>query len=306
MSPCRPTALLAALGAGVALAQGQPPGRTGADSWLDNLSISATASTAWVKNISRTSSAPSRENALTYDFGVNASRHQQLAPSWLLTLGAGAEYLVVPDYDRTSHGQTGVRTGLQKKFGLGPLAPVVQFDTGYTYKAARFAGDRGWTADTGLRLTKRLDPALQVTLSGRWLQHNAASAIFDIQQRSYSIEAVWDLNDRWRLTGSAGRLQGTIVANAEWSVWGKAISGVFGPVVSTYYNSNPWGVTSLYGPGWVSYNVQAHVDLWSLSLACAVTERLTAEISAGSAFVVNKIGVRYPTESWGLGLNYRF
>ena len=306
MSPCRQTALLAALGAGVALAQGQPPGRTGADSWLDNLSISATASTAWVKNISRTSYAPSRESALTYDFGVNASRHQQLAPSWLLTLGAGAEYLAVPDYDRTSHGQAGVRTGLQKKFGLGPLAPVLQFDTGYTYKAARFAGDRGWTADAGLRLTKRLDPALQVALSGRWLQHNAASAIFDIQQRSYSAEAVWDFADRWRLTGSAGRLQGTIVANAEWSVWGPAIGGGFGPVVSTYYNSIPWGVTHLYGTGWVSYHVEAHVDLWSLALAYEVSDQLTMELRAGSAFVVNKIGVRYPTESWGLGLNYRF
>lgn len=302
----RLSALLAAILAGAASAQGQAPDRAGSASWLENLSITATASTAWMKNISRTSYAPSRENALTYDFCVNASRHQQLAPSWLLNLGAEAEYFEVTEYDLMCVTQYAVTAGLQRKFGLGPLAPVLQFDTGFTYKDAEYPGDRGWTSEAGVRLAKRLNPSVQLALSGRWLKHAAHSPVFDIQQRSLSLEAVWDFTDRWRLTGSAGRLEGTVVANAEWSIWGKAIGGNFGPVVSTYYNSIPWGVTSLYGPGWVSYNVKAHVDLWSLSLAWAVTGRLTAELSAKSAFVVNKIDIRYPTESWGLGLSYRF
>jgi hypothetical protein len=307
MNPLRlPALLLACSCAGAALAQDQAPGRAGATPWLENLSLSASANTTWVKNISRTSYAPTRESALTYDLGVNASRHQELAPSWLLHLGAAAEYYRVADYEQMCATKLGVSAGLQKKFGLGPLAPVLSCDAGYTYKAAEFSGDRGWTSEAGVRLAKRLDPALRVAVSGQWLRHDADSAVFDIQQRSWSVEAAWDISDHWRLTGSAGRLQGTIVANAVWSVWAQAIGGAFGPAVSTYYNSIPWGVTSLYGPGWVSYNVKADVDLWSLALACEVTERLTAELRTSSAFVVNQVGVRYPTESWGLGLNYRF
>lgn len=305
MNPCRQPTLLAALLVGAALAQGQTPAPAAAP-WFEGLGLTATTTAGWVKNISRTSYAPTRENALTYGFSVSASRHRQLAPSRLLHLDADAEYLAIPEYDRMSHLALGARAGLQEKFGLGPFAPVLQFDAGYAYKAARLAGDRGWTATAGLRLAKRFNPSLQAALSGQWLRHDADSPVFDIQQRSYSAEASWDFADRWRLTGSAGRLQGTIVANAAWSIWGQAIGGGFGPVVSTYYRSIPWGVTNLYGPGWVSYNVKAHVDLWSLALAYEVSRQTTLELRASSAFVVNWIGIRYPTESWTLGLNHRF
>jgi hypothetical protein len=306
MNPFRQPVLVAALLTGAVLVRGQTSARTGPANWLENLGLSAGTTATWVDNLSRTSNEPTRKSAMTYDFSLSASRHQQLAPSWLLHLDAAAEYHAVPDYDLTSCGMLGARAGLQEKFGLGPLAPVLQFDAGYTYKAARFAGDRGWTADAGLRLSKRFDPRLKVSAAGQWSKHDADSPIFDLQQRAWSVEAAWDISDRWRLTGSAGRLQGTIVANAAWNIWGMAIGGGFGPTVSNYYNSIPWGVTNLYGAGWVSYRVKADVDLWSLALACEVSEPLTLELRYNSAFVVNKIGIRYPTESWGLGLNYRF
>jgi hypothetical protein len=306
MNSFRQSVLVAALLVAVALARAQTPDRTGPAFWLGSLGLNAAATATWVDNLSRTSYAPTRKDAMTYDFSLEASRHQQLAPSWLLHFGATAEYHAVPEYDLTSNATLGARAGLQEKFGLGPLAPVLQFDAGYTYKAARLAGDRGRTAEASLRLSKRLNEILKVSAVGQWLQHDAASPIFDIQQRSWSVEAAWDINDRWRLTGSAGRLQGTIVANAAWNIWGMAIGGGFGPAVANYYNSIPWGVTNLYGPGWVSYRVQADVDLWSLTLACAVTEPLSLELRYNSAFVVNQVGIRYPTESWGLGLNYRF
>lgn len=306
MTRLRPPALLAALLAGAVVVHGQTPGGAGAAAWLENLGVSVTTSATWVENISRTSNEATRKNAATYDFSVSASRHQQLAPSWLLQVDADAEYVAVPRYDLTSCGRLGTRAGLQRKFGLGPFAPVLQFDAGLGYKAARLAADRGWTTDASLRLAKRFGPALKVSAGGQWTKHDADSPIFAIQQRAWSVEAAWDFNDRWRLTGSAGRLNGTIVANAAWNIWSMAIGGVFGPTVSDYYNSIPWGVTDLYGTGWVSYTAKATVDQWSLALDYEMSDRMTLELRAGSAFVVNKIGVRYPTESWGLGLNYRF
>lgn len=307
MRSLRPLILLA-----LALTNGEgafaQPGleRAGTVPWVGNLSFSASTSSSRVENISRTSYAPTRKNAMTYALALGASGHRQLAPSWLLEFGADADYLAVPDYTLTEHFAAGPRLALQHKFGLGPLAPVLQFNGACTYKAARFAGDRGWTAEGGVRLAKRLRPDLKVAAGVQWLDHYANSSTFDIQQRTVSVEATWEINERWRLSGSAGRLVGTIVANAAGSVWWTAISGGFGPTVYNYYNAIPWTTTSLYGPGWVSYNVEADVDLWSLSLDYALTDHTSVSLSTSSAYVVNRIGVRYPTDSWGLSLQHRF
>jgi hypothetical protein len=273
---------------------------------LGNLSFSASTTASWVENISRTSYEPTRKDAATYGLVLGASGHRQLAPSWLLEFGVDADYLAVPDYALTEHSTAGPRLGLQHKFGLGPLAPVLQFNAAYTYKAARYAGDRGWTAEGGVRIAQRLLPNLKIAAGVQWLDHYADSSTFDIQQRTVSVEAVWDINERWRLSGSAGRASGSIVANAAGSVWWTAISGGFGPTVSSYYNSVPWATTNLYGEYWVSYNVEADIDLWSLSLDYALTGHTSLSLSTSSAFVVNRVGVRYPTDSWGLSVQHRF
>jgi len=301
MKLLRQLCLLAALLAGGAAASGDT-----AASWLDNLHLTASATASWVDNISRTSYEPTRKDAMTYEVSLGASQPRQVARNWLLELGAGADYLTVPKYDRNGYFSVGPRLGVQRKFGLGPLAPVLRFDAACTYKSARIQANSGWTAEAGLRLAKRLNPALKVAASGQWLEHYANSSTFDIRQRTLSVEATWDINERWRLSGNAGRLSGRIVANAAWSVWQQAISGGLGPNVSTYYNSIPWEVTDSYGPRWVSYNVEAHADLWSLALACELSDRTTLELRASSVFVVNKINIRYPTDSWGLSLIHRF
>src|SRR5258708_5572673 len=259
--------------------------RAPAASWLDNLTVTASGTANWVDNLSRTSFAPTRKDAATYELDLSAKRHQQLAPDWLLHGGADATFFTAPEYDLTNHLKLGPRLGLQRKFGLGPLAPVLQLDTALSYKAARLDADRGWTAEVSLRLAKRFTSSFQAGLSGQWLEHDARSATFDLDQHSYSVDATWDFSEHWSFSGSAGRLGGNIVANAAWSVWGQAIYGGFGPVVSNYYNSRPWEVTNLYGSGLVSYSVEADVGLWSLATTYTISEHTTAEFRYSSAFV---------------------
>ena len=297
-----PSLCLALILAGPTLAQDRAP----AAGWLNNLTVTAAVTANWVENLSRTSAESNRKDATTFEFSVSASRHQQLTANWLLHVGADAQALSVPDYDRTNQIKAGPRLGLQHKFGLGPLAPVLQFDTALTYKSARLTADRGWTAEASVRLAKRFTSAFKAGLSGLWLEHSARSATFDLQQHSLSVDATWDLSEQWSISGSAGRLSGDVVANAAPAVWSQALSGGLGPVVSAYYNSRPWEVTQLYGPGWVSYNVEADVNLWTLAASFSVTDHTTAEFRYSSAFVVNKINVRYPTDSWGLSLVHRF
>jgi hypothetical protein len=300
--PRHTLALTMLLFTGAAIAQE----RAAAAGWLGNLSYTIAGTASWVENLSRTSAEPFRKDAATYELELSATHRRQLAPAWLLHATADAAFFTAPDYDLADHARLGARLGLQRKFGLGPLAPVLQFDTALACKAARLHADRGWTAEAGLRLAKRFTETFQASLAGQWLEHRARRATFDLNQHSLTLEATWDFAERWSLNGSAGRLSGDIVANAAWSVWAQAISGGLGPTVFAYYTSRPWEVTELYGPGWVSYNVEADVDLWSLAANYSATQRTTVELRYRSAFVVNRIGVRYPTDAWSLALSHRF
>ena len=288
--------------AGIAQAQES----SGPGAWIESLHLSASGTASWVENLSRTSYEPTRKDAATYDFTLSGSLPRQLAPSVLLVGSGELSSLLVGDYSLDNHFAATGRIALQKKFGLGPQAWVLQGSVGGGYKAARLDADRGWTTEAGVQLAKRVLPNLRLAASGRWLEHNAASATFDLNQHSFGLEAQWDIDEHWTLSGSATRLKGDIVASAAWFVWQQAITGGFGPTVFNYYTSRPWSVTNLYGDGWVSYNVAADVDLRSLSLAYAVSYHTSLELRKSAAYVVNRIGVAYPTTSWALSLAHRF
>src|SRR6478736_462983 len=297
--PCRPF-LLAGLLAGTAHAQS-----TGTASWVDYVHLTAGAEAAWVENISRTSYEPTRKDAATYTFDLAGSIPRQLASSVLLAGSGEVSALVVDHYSAAGNFTAAGRLAVQKKFGLGPQAWVLQASLGCGYKAAQLDDDRGWTTEAGLQLSKRVLTNLRLTAGLNWLEHDAASAVFDLDQYTWSFDAQWDINEHWTLAGNASRLHGDIVANAAPSVWSTMLAGGFGPVIHDYYTSRPWSVTNLYGPGWVSYNVEADVDLWSLTLTYAWTDRASADLRYSTAYVVNYVGVTYPSDSWGLRLNYR-
>lgn len=274
--------------------------------WLEGLHLTATGSASWVDNLSRTSAVANRQDAQTYEFSLGSTQLRQLAPNILLVAGSEVSSLTVPDFRLTDHLKAGGRLALQTKFGLGPQAVVLQVSGAATYKSARLQADRGWGGEFSVQLAKRLWPDLRIAAQASWLEHNARRAAFDLNQHAYRLEAQWDIDERWSLSGSAGRLSGDIVANAAWPVWVMALAGDFGPAVQHYYSARPWMVTNLYGAGWTSYNVEAEVDLWSLALGCRLGDRTSLELRRAGAFVVNKLGITYPTSSWSLGLHHRF
>jgi hypothetical protein len=274
--------------------------------WVDSLHLTASATAGWTNNHSRTSAVATRKDSDTYEFSLGGSQPRQLAPSLLLITSEEISALRVQDFHLADHLRVGGRLVLQRKFGLGPLAPVLQVSGGLAYKSARFEGDRGWTTEAGLQFAKRILPGLRLAVGAQWLEHSARSNVFDLVQHAFSGDVSWDVSDRWSLAASVSRLEGDIVANAAWPVWAQALGGGFGPVVQNYYTSRPWSRTHLYGPDWVSYNVEADVDLWSASLSYRASDRTTLELRKSAAFVVNRIGVRYPTDTWSLGLHHRF
>lgn len=302
MKPTGRCLFLSALLLPAALAQpGAATGRL-----IDRLHLSTGVTVAEVNNLSRTSDPATRKDATTYGLDLASTHARQLAPSILLVATGEAAALFVPDHDLTNNLRFTGRLSLQHKFGLGPQATVLQFNAGTTYKAARFDGDQGWTTEGGIQLAKRVLPGLRLAAGANWLQHAARSASFDLNQHSYTFDAQWDITDRWTLSGSAGRLSGDIVAHAAWPVWATMLAGGFGPGIFAYYTARPWSVTNLYGPRWVTYNIQADVDLWSVSLDYALSDHTALELRKSGAYVVNRVGVTYPTDSWSLRLTHRF
>ena len=292
--------LTALLGLTVRAQEGSVPG------WLENLHLTASGTASWVNNHSRTSHEPTRKDATTYELSVSGNKPRQLAPNLLLLTSGELSALTVQKYDLADNLRAGGRISLQRKFGLGPLAPVLQVNAGAFYKSARLAFDRGWTTEAGLQLSQRVLTNLRLAAGAQWIEHNARSSVFDLNQHSYSLDANWDINERWSLSGSVSRLKGDIVANAAWAVWGPAIKGGSGPTVKNYYTSRPWSETNIYGPRWVSYNAEADADLWSVSLAYVLSGHTSLELRHSGAYVVNKIGIAYPTDSWSLSLAHRF
>lgn len=274
--------------------------------WVERLNPTVSVDTAWVENISRTSYEPTRKEAATFGFDLAGTLARQLAPSVLAIGSAELSALAVRGFGLANHTDVAARATLQKKFGLGPQAWVFQAGVSGGYKAARFAGDRGFDTEANVQLSKRVLPNLRLVAGARWQEHDARSATFDLDQSSRFVEAQWDLGERWALSGEASRLRGDIVANAAWPIWTQALAGAFGPTVSGYYSSRPWSVTQLYGPGWVSYNVEADVDLWSVALSYACSDRAAIELRYRSVYVVNDAGVAYPGRSSELRWNYRF
>jgi hypothetical protein len=285
-----------------------PPARaqsTGVN-WVDYLHLTTSAEVARVENISRTSFEPTRKDATTLAVDVSSSLPRQFTPS-VLFLGRGElSSLFVGDYELTNHVTVTGGLTLQKKFGLGSQAWVLQATVDGGYKAARLDDDQGFTAEAGLHLAKRVLPNLRLNGSVRWLEHDAESAVFDLNQFTYGLDAQWDINERWTLAGNASWLQGNIVANAAPAVWNQMLAGAFGSTIFNSYTSRPWSVTDLYGPGWVSYNVDGDVDLWSVTLTYAWTDHLAVDLRYNAAFVVNQVGVTYPSNAWALKLGYRF
>ena len=293
--------LSAALLAPAAVAQS-----TGVTNWVDYLHLTTSAEVARVENISRTSYEPTRKDATTFAVDVGGSIPRQLAPSVLFAGSGELSSLFVSDYELTNHVTATGRLTLQKKFGLGPQTWVLQATVSGGYKAARLDDDQGFTTEAGFQLSKRVLSNLRFAGSARWLEHDAKSAVFDLNQFTYGLDVQWDITEHWTLSGNASWLKGDLVANAAPFVWSQMLAGAFGPAIFNSYTSRPWSVTDLYGPGWVSYNVEGDVDLWSVTLTYAWTDQLSLDLRYNAAFVVNQVGVTYPTSAWALKLGYRF
>ena len=271
---------------------------------FSNLRLQTSAN--WAENISRSSSALDWADAMTYEAGISTDHRQQFTSSLtgMVQLQAGA--LFRPQYNRNDELNLGLTGELRKKFGLGPMAPILTATGSITGKSARMSGNDGWTVTGALNASKRITEAWRLSATADWHNHYADSATFDVRYQRIFGELFWDITDRWQVSYGYGRFWGDFTANASPIIWPRAIGGLLGPAISNYYNAMPWEVTDSYGPGWVTYRVYGKSRLWWLQVSPAFTDRTSLSLRYDSVFTVNKVNVKYRTDKWTLSLLHNF
>ena len=260
----------------------------------------------WAENLSRTSDAATIKDARTWDLSAGTHWQRPLAAGWQGAAEASASWEQVPDFPALDGLHLAGRGILRRKFGLGPYAPVLELQAAATQSRFDESGRSGTQLEAGFRLSKRLTSAWRGTVGAERSQVYARRNPYDVRHQRVLAEVTWDVTDRWRLTAGGARLDGEITAHAAGRVYASALAGGFGPAIQAYYNAIPFLTTNSFGPGWVAYRVDARADSWWLGLAPALGDRTALPLRYERVEVRNRVGVRYVSEFWSLGLVHRF
>lgn len=270
------------------------------------LPLTASLQAAWVGNTSRTPNPPDVKDGMRYELGLATGWHHQLSRNWQTELTAEASWQTEPDFRGLDTLQFGAAASVQRKFGLGPLAPMLQLQTGLHYANVR-ESDRSHTeATAGMALTKRLATTWRVTGGADWTEQSAGEPTFDLRHHRVHAALAWDVLPQWRIGLGGSRQWGEFVANAPWGTWAGALAGKKGPAVRDYYRTVPWRTTSTYGPGWVAYRVEGRANIWWLELSPALGTHTALPLRYERIDMQNKVGLRYVTEIWSLSVLHRF
>lgn len=294
MKPCSATAFFLLLASSAALGAMPVP------------SLRASATLSWAGNISRTSDPSAERDATTLDATATATLNRQLTRDWFVWASAEASNFTDFDFGLTNRAQLGARAGLRRKFGLGPQAPTLDLNAGFSRRLARYGGSAGWVADAGARLSRRFGESFRAGLTGEWQQVYARHSTFDTNHRQAGFDAAWDFAASWQLSAGAGRLWGDLVANAAEPTYHAALDGAAGPAVQAYFATIAYEVNQLYGRDWVSYRVHARGDSAWLALSWAFNDSTSLTARVWGIRVINVVDIRYDTEIWSLTFAHRF
>jgi hypothetical protein len=258
------------------------------------------------ENFSRTSYAPTAQDATVFDVDGAFLHAKQLAPNWTLIAALEGQAENVAQFSAMNRLSGGARATVRHKFGLGPNVPVLEAGGAVTAVRFRESGRSGWREEAFASLSQRIGETLRLVATANWENFSASHAPFDTHAHRFGLEAYWDATETWQLGAGASRLDGQLVANAVWPVWAQAIGGGFGPTVQNYYTSIPWEVSNTFGNGWVAYRVDCRANFWWAQLAARLSEHTSLPLRYEHAEVINHIGIRYASAFWSLGVLHRF
>ena len=260
----------------------------------------------WTENLGRASGPVDFRDTSTYraDFAIGSST--ELAAGLGGRVQLEAAHSATPDYERLDESTFGPRASLRKKFGLGPEAPVLAFETAALGRFARIDEADGVTLQGALTVSKRFNPVLSAQLRGEWQEHVADADTFDVHHYLGEARLVLDPTDRFRISVGGGYLTGTFTAGASAARFAGALAGGLGPAVTAYYTATPKTVTNAFQPGWTTYRVEGDVAFYWMEINPALTESLSLSIRFERNHATNSVNVEYRQDIFSTGLIYRF
>lgn len=268
--------------------------------------FSVNTSYRWTENISRASGAADFRDAAEYELGGQARFVRQLTPRLLARLDLEFAGWTSPEYDLLDRLEFGPRLVLTRKMGLGPEAWVLAAETGLTGRTGRLDDADSVGALAALTLSKRFGPWFSTAVSGSWTGHKARDATFAVAHYAAEARVNFDPHPRARFSFGVGRRDGTFTVGASGARFGRALAGALGPAVASYYAAIPTATTGVFGPGWVSYRVEAELEEWWCEFSPALTDRASVALRYGRAHFINRVDVEYRQDTVSLSFLYAF
>jgi hypothetical protein len=256
--------------------------------------MSASASASWADNITRSPYIVAAHAAALFDVTGVAEWRSQVSRDVSLQFDANAGFESCPKYDGLDRVLAGVQFSAQRKFGLGPLAPALRAELSYTGNSYREAQRNSTRLIASLSWTKRWDDSWQTVLAAEYLRNDGRAPAYDYHNRGLSLEARYDVSERWQLAAGLRRQWGEQLTYA----WLGGSGATFPYVFDIWRNTTE---ISTFGPNWNAYSIDAHADtLWfSISPALGGNRSLplrfeqTSVVGRGESYRTGLISLSY-------------
>ncbi|MEI6106818.1 MAG: hypothetical protein WCR49_07345 [Opitutae bacterium] len=260
--------------------------------------ISAFTSATWTDNITRCPDPVARKNAALYDVAGSTEWRTQASRDVSLHFATDAGLEACPEFDGLNRLQVGARGAVRRKLGLGPYAPVLRADLGYTGSWYKESSRTGTRFNAVLSWSQRWNDNWQTIMAGEYMHNDGHSPAYDYQNRGLSFEARYDFSARWQLAAGVRRQWGDQIFYA----W-LGGSGAFFP-----YDYDQWKNTAedtTFGKNWYAYSMDSTANSGWVSLSCALGANTSLPLRWEEVHVFN-YGESYRCRMLSLSLVHRF
>lgn len=268
--------------------------------------ITARGTYTWTENLTRASGPADYRDAASYGAELTFGTARALESGFLLRPQIYASYTTTPEYDLLNSGELGSRLVVQRKFGLGPTAPVVALDATVGGRLGRLEGADALITKAGVTFAKRFNPYFAVDLRGEIGRDWAREQVYEVTNRDLIATIAVDPHPRLRFTTGAGRRWGTFLATASAARFAGALGGGLGPRVADYYADSPQSADGIFGPGWISYRVRGEADFVFFDLSPVITDQTSLSIRYERVKSVNIVDVEYYQDIFRVALMHAF
>ncbi len=170
--------------------------------WAPNLTVTATCN----DNLSNADRSSDRVGAFGFDAALSSSHRIGLSPSDALIFSGRIDAHSVPRFDALNHLTLGPAATLQRKFGLGPSAPILSLTAAVDTLLARDEDWRGLAGAVTVAWRQRLTDLTLLRIAQEFSRFDAKGALYDRTAAETSLNVTHPLAASWEL-GAVARLR---------------------------------------------------------------------------------------------------